>query len=353
MLHGCGRPSRCTRMSGGVPKAAKVFRVILVAGIRCFRGSRGLTFWIMRRRTAFRSASIRAALAVLLSPFVVHAQLPEHLERCLPYLPPRYDIAAQSTEPTIAFDKIAFQGKRPPSREVRKLLLSHIRDHTFWLYPGWTDELAETGLRGVLEERGFFRAEVTAKATILSRNSAHDHVALTVQVDPGQRYRLGTVQFRSVDPDVPLVFPRKELRKQLPIRGGEIFDTSKLRDGLVALARLYSSSGWIDLVPNPNFDINDAAKRIDLVIALDQQVQYRVGEISFLGDNLIAERIVKSILKPGRPFNPSVLSQFHDEGRVPRLPGTPYEFDLSMTKNAARGVVDLQFDFRTCPAFWE
>jgi outer membrane protein assembly factor BamA len=85
------------------------------------------------------------------------------------------------------------------------------------------------------------------------------------------------MQFRSADPDLPLVFSTAQLRKQVPMRNGDIFDVYKLREGFDALKKLYASSGWIDFTPTPDFDIDDAAKQINLTLELDQEKQYRVG----------------------------------------------------------------------------
>jgi len=303
----------------------------------------------MRWRTAFRSVLLDALLTVLFSP-LVHAQLPPHLERCLPYPPP--DDETETAEPTVAFNRIIFENNRALSGSVRRLLLKATRDHTFWLYPGWTDELAEVGLRGTLQEHGYFRAEASAKAEILSKDAKHDHVALTIRVNPGRQYRLGSVQFRSVDPDAPLGFPPQELRKQLPMRTGEIFDTNKLRESFDALKRLYGSSGWIDFTPMPKFDVNDAAKRINLVVEIDPEVQYRIGEIDFLGDNPVPEKIARSMFKPGEPFNNDRLRQFYIQN-ASILPAYESPQDMNLTKDVKRGVVNLRFDFRTCPASWE
>ena len=55
------------------------------------------------------------------------------------------------------------------------------------------------------------------------------------------------------------------------------------------------SSGWVDMIPTPDFAIEDATKRVDLTLELDQSKQYRVGNIDVLGgENAAAEKIVKS-----------------------------------------------------------
>jgi outer membrane protein assembly factor BamA len=186
----------------------------------------------------------------------------------------------------------------------------------------------------------------------LTKASGSEHVALSIRIDLGSQYRLGNLQFRSIDPDVPLVFPAAKLREQVPMREGDIFDTTKLREGFAALKQIYSSAGWIDFTPTPNFDIDDAARRINLTLELDQQQQYRVGKVNFLGDNSIAEQIVTSKLKAGEPFRYELLQEFYAENKS-ILPGDASPDDVELKKNAKSGIVNLRFDFRTCPAIWE
>ena len=301
----------------------------------------------MRYRTAFAPV----LLTIISACFCPNsrAQLPPHLERCLAWPPP--DADSLDSDPTIAFDRISFHDPQP-SQHVQRLLIRATRNHTFRLYPHWTDELAEAGMRGILQEHGYFRAEVSAKAEILSRDAQHDHVSLTIRVDPGARYWLGSLQFRSADPNERLAFSKEQLRAVVPLRDGDVFDVSELRDGFDALKRLYGSRGWIDFTPTPDFQIDDPQRRLDLTIVIDQERQYRIGQTSFLGENPVAEKIARSTFKTGELLNVSLLKQFFAEHES-ILPAGASDRDIVFSKNVKTGVANTQFDFRTCPAFWE
>jgi outer membrane protein assembly factor BamA len=205
----------------------------------------------------------------------------------------------------------------------------------------------------VLQDRGYFRANVSAKAEVLSKDAERERVSLSIRVDPGPQYRLGRMQFRSADPDVPLVFPTPELRKLAPMRDGDIFDVSKLRTGFGALKKFYASSGWIDFTPTPNFAIDDAAKQINLTLELDQERQYRVGQIEVWGDNPAAEKILRSELTAGEPFNAFILEKFYSENKsILPLDASPQD-DVQVNKDVRTGIVNFRFDFRTCPVVSE
>jgi len=201
--------------------------------------------------------------------------------------------AAKPKPPRVIVDVISFENSAAIPESAQKLLTTAIRSHELEGYQGWVDELNETGLHGVLQDHGYFRAETTTKARIVSPYSNIEHVSLSVRVDLGLQYRLGSLQFRSVDPERPIVFSADRLRELVPMREGDIFDTSKLRHGFENLRDFYDWSGYIDFSPVPNFDIDDEQKRINLTLELDQQKQYRVGQIEFLGNNPAAEQIVR------------------------------------------------------------
>lgn len=201
-------------------------------------------------------------------------------------------------------------------RAIQELIISAIRRQSLHDYSGWVDELAEVIVRGSFLENGYFRVDVSANAELLSQTASLEHFALIVWVDPGPQYRLGRMQFRSADPDRQLVFPTEELRALVPLRDGDIFNVMKLRQAFDSLRRLYATSGWIDFTPNPKFDIDDAAKRIDLTLQLDQEKQYRVGNIDIWGENPAAERIVRSTFKSGEIFDGYLVDRFYAENTI-------------------------------------
>jgi hypothetical protein len=325
---------------------------------RCRTRAQGLYSNIMLLRTVFPPVLLAAISAVLL-PSPSRAQLPKRLERCLPYPTLADEIretkateaaeqAAKPEPPKVAIDAIHFENSTEVPESVQELLITAIRNHQFEDYTGWVDELDETELRGALQEHGYFRAETTTKARMVSPYSSVEHVSLSVRVDLGLQYRLGIVQFRSADPDRPLVFSAERLRELVSMHEGDIFDTSKLRQAFENLKDLYAPSGYIDFTPTPNFDIDDEQKRINLILELDQEKQYRVGRIEFLGNNPAAEGILRSRLRPGEPFDFRVLKNFYVDSKAILLPDASPE-DVELRKDTKNGVVDMRFDFSTCP----
>ena len=201
-------------------------------------------------------------------------------------------------------------------RAIQELVISAIRRQSLHDYSGWVDELAEVIVRGSFLENGYFRVDVSANAELLSQTASLEHFALIVWVDQGPQYRLGRMQFRSADPDRQLVFPTEELRALVPLRDGEHFQRHEATSSLRFAPSALCNFGLDRRHSEPKFDIDDAAKRIDLTLQLDQEKQYRVGNIDIWGENPAAERIVRSTFKSGEIFDGYLVDRFYAENKI-------------------------------------
>jgi hypothetical protein len=96
----------------------------------------------------------------------------------------------------------------------------------------WLREVQEVLIMGAWQEQGYFIVHSSVESQVLSRDSTSQHVSITVRVNEGPQYRLGGVEFRSAqDPrSAPeLLFPPDELRQQIPLREGDLFNVQKIR----------------------------------------------------------------------------------------------------------------------------
>src|ERR1700722_12153165 len=215
------------------------------------------TIRFMRPGTVLRFA-LSGVVCALLYPPLTCAQLPKKLERCLPY--PTYaqeikdmdeEIAAKMEleEPRrplenvqkIIIDEVRFDGPIHISDSDRQQLVSELKQSNYPVDSDRLEEFREVAIKGMWRDRGYFKMEATAKEEIVRKDSAGDHVLVIVHVDEGPQYHLGSVEFRSSDPDDPLVFPREELRKLISMSEGDIFSAEKIRESLDALHQLYGS----------------------------------------------------------------------------------------------------------------
>lgn len=209
----------------------------------------------------------------------------------------------------------------------------------------WIDQLREVWLRETWLNQGYFHALVEVAVRSLGQNSSEEHFVVSAHIDEGRQYYLGEIRFEGVTE-----FAEAELRGAFQIRDGEIFSVAKVRQGIEALTRLYDSRGYIDFTAAPDTEVDENLQRIDLVIHLDQQPQFRVGKVDIAGLNPTLEAGVRSIVSPGEIFNPYPVAEFLTDHKELLLALTGlYPTDgYNVKRNFKAGIADLTFDFRGC-----
>ena len=86
---------------------------------------------------------------------------------------------------------------------------------------------------------------------------------------------------------------------------GDVFSTAKLRKGLENLRKLYGEFGYIDFVPEPNFDIIPNTDKIDLTMTVDEGKQFFVRRIDFSGNATTRDKVIRReiLIDEGDIFN--------------------------------------------------
>jgi outer membrane translocation and assembly module TamA len=305
---------------------------------------------------------LTAAVTLYCAP-AAHAQLPERVERCLPYPTYAQEVDAMFSKPkpaeavdttpdkTFVIDSVEFDGPITLPEPARKKLVHDLKTMEFLGTPDRPelDEIAEVNVRGAWQDEGYFKVSDAVTAKDLGGDEFRRHIALIVHVDEGLRYTLGKLAFRSSDADEPLAFTEPELRKEIDLKEGDIFDADKIRESLDAYRKLYASRGYIDFSSEPDFDVDDATKRISLTLVLDQQKQFHVGDVVVDGLDAKTESNLRSTIGPGDVFRYEAVEKFIDENKSALPPDASLrDFKLTL-KNVKDGTVSMHFDFFTCP----
>ncbi len=215
----------------------------------------------------------------------------------------------------------------------------------------------EVGIRGLYQDHGYFR--VLVKDPILKTVDVrraglpgpwpligHKHgkaTNITIPVEEGSRYRMGRLVIRSADPEKGLFFKTDFLEKIFPIKTGQIFATDKIRKALEDYRKLYGAWGFIDFTPEPLTDIDEAHKRINLTLEFDQQKQYYVRRIEFVGNTTTRDKVIRRelLLNEGDLFNSHLW-----ELSILRLNQLDYFNQLKpenadIKRNVQKGTVDI------------
>lgn len=220
------------------------------------------------------------------------------------------------------------------------------------------DEDIGVGIMGLYQDNGYFRVDVAPPVTktvdvnkggipgpwpfIGAKHEKATNITLTI--DEGQQYRMGTLTFRSADPDQGLVFNTAFLAQVFPMKPGDIFSTDKLRKSFKNYKDLYGEYGYIDFTPTPSFDIDAAKKTINLTLVMDQEKQYYVRRINFEGNTTTRDKVIRRelLLDEGQVFN-----QHFWELSILRLNQLNYfnkidpTKDAELKRNSKTGSVDI------------
>ncbi|HXM40730.1 MAG TPA: outer membrane protein assembly factor BamA [Bryobacteraceae bacterium] len=170
-------------------------------------------------------------------------------------------------------------------------------------------------IRDAYQSKGYFIAKVLDQKTELVNTGGHGFklplikmnnpgkaMNITLPVEEGRLYRLNKISFVGVK-----LFrtPETLMRPLFGMAEGDPFSTTKLRKGLENLRKLYGEFGYIDFVPEPNFDVIPNTDKVDLTLTADEGKQFFVRRIDFSGNVTTRDKIIRReiLLDEGDIFN--------------------------------------------------
>ena len=169
------------------------------------------------------------------------------------------------------------------------------------------DEDMEIGIRGLYQDNGYFKVLVkdpiiqnaTVKEGMLPKSvpllGVHEgrETNITIPIEEGERYRMGTLHVRNANPDEGLFFKTAYLESAFPMKKGDIFSVAKVRKAIEDYTKLYGNFGFIDFTAVPDTDVHDDTKTIDITFAFDQQKQFFVRRIDFSGNTGTRDKVIR------------------------------------------------------------
>jgi outer membrane protein insertion porin family len=159
---------------------------------------------------------------------------------------------------------------------------------------------------------------------------------------------MGKLVFRSADPDQGLIFKPEILARVFPLQPGDIFDADKIRKSLDNYRKLYGEYGYIDFTAEPEFDVHDDTKIVNLTLQFDQQKQFFVRRIEFSGNTTTRDKVIRRelLLDEGQVFNNRLW-----ELSILRLNQLGYfnpikPEDAELKRNVKAGTVDIRLKLK-------
>jgi outer membrane protein insertion porin family len=181
-----------------------------------------------------------------------------------------------------------------------------------------TEDL-EVGVRGLYQDNGYFK--VIVKDPILENVDTPSYklgvplpftahgvgkaVNITIPIEEGDRYRMGSLKIVSADPDKALSLKVEALKSIFPLKQGDIFATDKIRKALENYKNAYGEYGFIDFTAEPDMNIDDEKKIINLTLKFNEEKQYYVRRIDFSGNTTTRDKVIRRqlLIDEGQLFN--------------------------------------------------
>jgi len=209
-------------------------------------------------------------------------------------------------------------------------------------------------VRNFYQEQGYFMARVLDhqvsirdvgggkfRVPLFYRNKPGKRADIGLNVEEGQRYRLGKIRFEGVK-----LFrtPETLMAPLFGMKEGDIFSTKKLRKGLENLRKLYGEFGYIDMVPEPSFEPVPGTDRMNMTLSVDEGQQFFVRRIDFVGNTTTRDKVIRRelLVDEGDMFNTRLwelsLLRLNQLGYFEKI---DKDQDVEMRRNSKEGTVDL------------
>jgi outer membrane protein insertion porin family len=232
--------------------------------------------------------------------------------------------------PKVKVGKIKFTGNHAFSDRKLIRAMRHDRPYSIPLYFWYISVLTKTydrqklsedlevGVRGLYRDNGYFKVSVGEPilenidtegfrlgVPLVAGHSHGKAVNITIPIEEGERYRMGTLKIVSADPDKALSLKVEALKGAFPLKPGDIFSTEKVRKALETYGKIYGEYGFIDFTPEPETEIDEEKKIINLTMKFDEQKQYFVRRIDFSGNTTTRDKVIRRelLIDEGQLFN--------------------------------------------------
>ena len=111
---------------------------------------------------------------------------------------------------------------------------------------------------------------------------------ITIPVSEGEPYRVGEVTVEGAE-----VFPADVVRQFFPLIEGEIYDESKVNEGIESLREVYGARGYVQFTGFPTWRRREEERIVDVAINLAEDDQFLVNRIEFRGNSTTKDRVIR------------------------------------------------------------
>jgi len=202
--------------------------------------------------------------------------------------------------------------------------------------------LLDINIRPLYEARGRPRVAFPKITAERSKEAGVEGVGITVTIDEGPEYKLGTVRYAGA-----ALKQAKELDDLAKWRKDEVVNFDEVKAGVDRITRRYKSAGYLHAASRVDRTVNDQEHTVDLVVNVDPGALYSYGKLEIRGLDLIGEPAIRKAwgTREGKPFDPEApdafLKEIQEQAVFDNLGSTSSEIKV----NEAPRTVDVTLVF--------
>jgi len=214
--------------------------------------------------------------------------------------------------PKVKVGRIRFRGNKHVNDRILRAAMKNLKPigipHSIFLEDLFSKTYDATKLeedtervRAEYQNRGYFKVLVDdPKTEIHDTGHTGFHVPLlqsgmgksvdiTMPIEEGDRYRLGTITFKNNK----AIRNNAALRSLIPMKDGDIFSREKMAKGIENLRKAYGENGYINYTGVPDTSFDDEKKIVNISFDIDEGKQFYVRRIEFEGNTTTRDKVIR------------------------------------------------------------
>jgi outer membrane protein insertion porin family len=145
-------------------------------------------------------------------------------------------------------------------------------------------------VQGVYYDRGYINVKLGRPVVALSPDK--HYIYITIPVDEGDQYNVGTVEFSG-----DLLLGKQDFQRRVAVRSGDVFSRSSLQKDILGLTDLYQDQGFAYANVTPLTDVHADTKLINLNYEIKQGQKVYIERIEITGNTKTRDRVIRRELR--------------------------------------------------------
>jgi len=248
----------------------------------------------------------------------------------------------QPSGPEVVIEDLNFEGDIHLPAADQEQIAASLKRGTYSDEPDAVTSGVLERVRRAWQDHGYFKVGVSGSARVVTSSPASERIAIAVQIEEGQQYRLEGIRFNGNNE----LSDKNALRSLFPLKDGDIFSREEIAKGLDKLRFAYRQSGFINFTSIPNTQFNEERQTISLLIDIDEGKRFYVSSVQIIG--LDADVFKDSLLKRGDVYDQRLANLFIQQHVPLPLNDASSDSRIHLQLDERAATVGITYDLRSC-----